>query len=71
MVIAFGAGGHMPTERFGSAGFNCRHHLQLAETDVPSIGPPIRGSIVPKDICDLQSWARHRPRRYSNPRLTV
>ncbi len=51
----------MPTERFGSAGFNCRHHLELAETDVTRIGPPICGTMVPKDVCDLQPWARQSP----------
>lgn len=61
MVAAFGASRHMPAESFGSAGFNRRHHLELAETDMTRIGPPPRGAIVPKDICDLQPWARQPP----------
>lgn len=30
LMAAFCAGGHMPAKRFSSAGFNCRHHFQLA-----------------------------------------
>lgn len=62
MVIAFSAGGHMPTERFGSAGFNGRHHLELAETDVTGIGPSICGAISSKDVGDFQLRARQPPR---------
>ncbi len=61
MVIAFGAGDHMPTERFGSAGFNGRHHLELAETIVTGISPSICGTIVPKDVSNLQLGARQPP----------
>lgn len=61
VVIAFGAGSYMPTERFGSAGFNRRYHLELAETDVTRIGLPICRTILPKDISDLQPWARQPP----------
>lgn len=61
MVAAFGASRHMPAERLGSAGFNRRHHLQLAVTDMTSIGPPTCRTIPPKDICDLQAWARQPP----------
>lgn len=60
-MIAFGAGSYMPTERFGSAGFNRRHHLELAETDMARIGPPPRGAVSSKDICDFQPWAGQPP----------
>ncbi len=62
MVIAFGAGSDMPPERFGSAGLYRRHYLQLTETDMTGIGPPICGSILPKDVSDLQLRARQPPR---------
>ena len=60
-MIAFGAGSDMPPERFGSAGLYRRHHLQLAETDMTGIGPPICRPIVPKDVSDLQLRARQPP----------
>jgi hypothetical protein len=53
-VIAFGAGSHMPAERLGPAGFYCRHHLELGEADMPSIGPPPRGAIPSEYVSNLQ-----------------
>ncbi len=61
MVIAFGAGSYMPTERFGSASFYRRHHFELAETDMTCLGPPICGSILPKDVSNLQPGALQPP----------
>ncbi len=67
VVIAFGAGSHMTTERFGSAGLNRRHHLELAEADMAQVGRPPRGAISSKDICDLQSWAGQPPELLLQP----
>ena len=53
MVAAFGATGHMPAERFGSAGLNRRHHLQLREADMPRIGLSPRRAVGTEDISDL------------------
>ena len=59
----------MPTERFGSAVFNGRHHFELAETDVTRVGPSICGAISSKDVSDLQLRARQpsRPLLQTSP----
>jgi hypothetical protein len=54
LVIAFGASRHMPAKRLGSAGLNRRHYLELAQVDMPGIGPPPRGAIPAEDISDFQ-----------------
>ena len=56
LVIAFGAGRHMPAERLGSAGLNGGHHFELAQADMTRIGPPPRRAIAAKDVSDLQRW---------------
>lgn len=61
MVAAFGTPRHMPAEHLGPAGLYSRHQLELAETDMTRIGPAICGTIVPKDVSDLQPWARQTP----------
>ncbi|PZX24550.1 hypothetical protein LY10_02851, partial [Planktotalea frisia] len=40
LVIAFGARGHMPAERLGSAGLNGGHHFELGQADMSLIGLP-------------------------------
>ena len=66
-MVAFGAGRHMPAERLGSAGFNRGHDFQLAETDMPGIGPPPRGTISSENISDLQLGTRQLPVRLHQP----
>ena len=61
LMVALGAGRHMPAERLGSASLYRRHYLELAEADMPRVGPSICGTMVPKDVCDLQPWARQPP----------
>ena len=48
MIVAFGATSHMPAKRFGSAGLDGRHHLELAEADMPGIGLPPRRAMGPR-----------------------
>lgn len=67
MVAALGTPCHMPAERFGSAGFDGRHHFELAETDMTRIGLPICRPILPKDVSYLQPWARQPPESLFQP----
>ena len=54
LVIALGARSHMPTKHLGSAGLDCRHHLELAQANMARIGPPPRRTIVAEDVSNLQ-----------------
>ena len=54
LVLAFGARGHMPAERLGSAGLNGGHHFELGQADMPSIGPPPRRTMGAEDVSNLQ-----------------
>ena len=56
LVIAFGARGHMPAERLGSAGLNGGHHFELGQADMTLIGLPPCRTIPSKNISDLQRW---------------
>lgn len=51
----------MPSERLGPARLYRRHHLELAEADMTRVSPSICGTMVPKDVGDLQRWARQPP----------
>src|SRR5580693_10243074 len=51
-----------PAERRCSAAFDRRHHLHLAEADVPRAGATPRGAVVAEDVRNLQSWTLHDPR---------
>ena len=62
LVIALGAGGHMPAERLGPASLDSRHHLELAQADMPCIGMPICGAVSSEDVGNLQPRARQGPR---------
>ncbi len=62
LVAAFGAGRHMPAERLGPAGLYRRHHLELAQTDMPGIGPPPRGAVSSKYVSNLQRGTGQGPR---------
>lgn len=66
MVAALGAPGHMPAERFGPAGLDRRHHLELGKADMPRIGPPPRGTMGAEDVSNLQLWPGH-PSALSTP----
>ena len=57
----------MSAERVRSAGFNCRHHFELAQADMPRIDPPPRRTMGSKDISDLQLWPGHAPRASLQP----
>ena len=63
MVAALGAARHMPAKRFGSAGFNRRHHLELGQADMPRIGLPPRRTVSSEDASDLQPGPGQRPDR--------
>src|ERR1700675_2833278 len=53
---------NMAAERRCSAAFDRRHHLHLAEADVPRVGATPRGAVVAEDVRTLQSWTLHDPR---------
>ncbi len=49
----------MAAERCGAAGLDRRHHLQLAETHMASVGLAPRRPMGAKDVGDLQGRPRH------------
>src|SRR5271155_5783721 len=57
---------NMAAERRCSAAFDRRHHLHLAEADVPRVGATPRGAVVAEDVRNLQSWTLHDPRRHAD-----
>lgn len=62
LVATLGAGRYMPAERICSAGFYRRHHLELAQADMPCIGPPPRGTMLAEYVSNLQPCAGQGPR---------
>src|SRR6266853_3658383 len=52
----------MATESSRTAALDGRHHLELAQAQMPSIGPAPSRSVVMEDVSDLQPWAAHRRR---------
>jgi len=46
---------NMPTERRRAAALDRRHHLQLVEAHVPTIGLTPCGAVVAENIRDLQT----------------
>ncbi len=54
LVIAFGARGHMPAERLGSAGLNGGHHFELGQADMSLIGLPPHRAVGVEYIGNLQ-----------------
>jgi hypothetical protein len=52
----------MPAEGRRSAALDRRHHLELAEADMASVGFTPRRSMAAEDIRDLQPWTRHARR---------
>lgn len=58
-VPTFCAGGHVPAECLCPAGLDRRHDLELAQADMPGIGPSPRRPMGTKDISDLQLRPGH------------
>lgn len=56
MMATLGTACDMPAKCLGSAGFYCRHHLELIETDMPFIGSSPCRTISSEDIGYLQFW---------------
>jgi hypothetical protein len=54
LVIAFGAGRHMPTKRLSSAGLNGGHHFELAKADMTLIGLSPCRTIPLENVSNLQ-----------------
>lgn len=54
LVIAFGASGHMPAERLGSAGLNGGHHFELGQADMTLIGLSPYRTMGTEDVSNLQ-----------------
>src|ERR1019366_8292434 len=53
-----------------AAALDRRHHLQLAEAHMASIGFTPSGPVVAEDVRDLQNWTDHQ-RRASSGRLVL
>jgi hypothetical protein len=51
-----------------AAVLDSRHHLELAEADVPGIGLAPGGAMAMEDVCDLQFLAAHGRRLHSGSR---
>ena len=62
-VVTLGTCRHMPAERFGSAGFDRRHHFELRQADMSLVGPPPRGTVLLENVSNLQLGAGHYPGR--------
>jgi len=45
-----------------AAALDGRHHLELAEADMPGIGSTPGGPMAMEDVCDLKPRAAHRRR---------
>ena len=50
----------MAAEGRRAAALDSRHHLELAQAQMPGIGPAPGGAMVMKDVGDLQPRAAHR-----------
>ena len=62
------AGLDMAAEGCGAAGLDRRHHLELAEAEMASLGRTPGGTMAMEDVGDLQRRAAHR-RRVTRPAL--
>ena len=58
-VRALLAARDMPAERRRATALDRRHHLQLAEADMPAVGSTPCRAVVAEDIRDLQRWSSH------------
>src|SRR5688572_11610909 len=58
-VAAVFAALDMAAEDGRAAVLDGRHHLELAEADVPGIGLAPGGAMAVEDVCDLQFLAAH------------
>jgi hypothetical protein len=59
-------------ERRRAAVLDGRHHLELAEAQVPGLRPAPSGAVVAEDVRDLQDWPRHgRLRRAADPAVSA
>ena len=67
LVVALGASRHMPAKRLCPAGLYRRHDFELAEADMPGIGPPPRWAELSEDVSDLQRLPGHRPQVLIQP----
>jgi len=59
-----GASGHAAAAMgavLQSPGLDRRHHLELAQADMPGMGLPPRGAMGAEDVSDLQPWPGHAP----------
>ena len=72
-VRALLAARDMSAERRRAAVLDRRHHLQLAEADMTSIGPTPCRAVAAEDVRDLQRWTRHDARQAggSTPSLSL
>jgi hypothetical protein len=61
-VAAILAALDVAAERGRAAALDGRHHLELAEAQMPGIGLAPGGPMAVKDVCDLQPRAAHRRR---------
>src|SRR5262249_42460879 len=51
-------------ERRRAAALDGTHHLQLVGAHMAAVGLTPSGTVVAKDVRDLQSWSNHDRRRY-------
>ena len=58
-VAAIFAALDVPAEGGRAAALDGRHHLQLAEAEMPGIGFAPGGAMAVEDVCDLQLLAAH------------
>jgi hypothetical protein len=52
----------MATEGSRTAALDGRYHLELAQAQMPGIGPAPSRSVITEDVSYLQPWAAHRRR---------
>jgi hypothetical protein len=50
---------YVSSQRRGTALFDGRHHLELAEVQMTGLLLAPCGTMGAKDVCDLQGWPRH------------
>jgi hypothetical protein len=67
LVTAFGTSRHMPAKRPGPAGFYRRYNFELAQTDMPGIGPSPLGTVSTEDVSYLKFWLHHSPQALLQP----
>jgi hypothetical protein len=54
LVIALGAGSHMPAEGGSPTVLDCGHHLQLGQVQVPCLFTTIGTAMGTENVRDLQ-----------------